>query len=64
MFTETSQMTPDVATVDETSQRTSRIERIREQIAAGTYLTDDKLDWVVDVLWTELRKPRATRRVG
>jgi hypothetical protein len=33
-----------------------RVEDIRAQIAAGTYVTDEKLDYVVDRLWEHMSR--------
>jgi hypothetical protein len=35
-----------------------RLREIRRQIEAGTYLTDEKLEWVVDCLCEALRRGR------
>jgi anti-sigma28 factor (negative regulator of flagellin synthesis) len=34
----------------------SRLDEVRAQIAAGTYLTPDKIDYVVERLYEELRR--------
>ena len=42
------------ASTGATSAADERIRTLREQIAAGTYVTDDKLNYVVDRLHAEL----------
>jgi hypothetical protein len=39
-----------------------RLRRIRQQIDAGTYLTDEKIDWVVDCLCDALKRGRKRAR--
>lgn len=54
-------ISPEAASYDPAAaddpQFLERMERIREQIADGTYVTPDKLDVVADRLWTAINSP-------
>lgn len=46
------------------TDRANRLERIRREIAAGTYLTTDKLEAAVTGVQFAMRLPNRPRRCG